>query len=599
MPFREEDINEVIDRNDLMEVVSDYVKLQRAGRSYRGLCPFHNEKTPSFFVDPAKQLFHCFGCGEGGNVISFIMKVERLDFPEAVKLLAERVGYTLHYTKVDREVSLKEKLYQVHDEAAKFFESYLWDETKGKVARDYLFSRGFNRETLRLFRVGLAPSLDDKLTKYLLKKGFSSDLLIRAGLSVMGNRGLIDRFIERVIFPIFDLRGRIVAFGGRVLPYSKVEPKYLNSADSPIFHKSNLLYGLNLAKSEVVRRGFAIVVEGYTDVMALHQKGIKNAVATLGTAFTTDHLKTLSRLTDKVVLAFDSDSAGKTATERGLELLKEARVTVEVTLLPEGYDPADLAKEKGEAELQECFGQRIPLAKFCLDNRLKEADLSTAEGKARAVQKAIDILAALPSLVAQETYLKYLAEKMAVSEEFLRLEYSRQTGYRLKVKQQKRFAGNLSGVSAVPRFDFDPHYKAQEKRENEVLKLLLRRSEVRDFLIKELKPDFFYFPENREAFEVIRELIKQNSTLSAQFSRLNEKLEKKFSRLMIESIYDDIDTRDYAENLLKEIKNFFIREEIKRLKKELEVLDPERNSKEYDIIFQEIVQLERLHRNIS
>ncbi len=597
MPFREEDINEVIDRNDLMEVVSDYVKLQRSGRSYKGLCPFHSEKTPSFYVDPAKQLFHCFGCGEGGNVITFIMKIERLDFPEAVKLLAERVGYTLHYDKPDKEVSLKEKLYQVHEEAAKFFESYFWEE-KGKGAREYLFDRGFREETLRIFRVGLAPSTNDKLTSFLLKKGFNSELLRTAGLTIMGNRGLIDRFRERIIFPIFDLRGRIVAFGGRVLPNSKIEPKYLNSSDSPIFHKSNLLYGLNLAKSEIVREGMAIVVEGYTDVMALHQKGIKNAVATLGTAFTVEHLKTLSRLTDKVVLAFDSDSAGKTAAERGMELLKEAKVTVEVNLLPEGYDPADLAKEKGETELKEYFSQRIALAKFCLDNRLKEANLSTAEGKAQAVQKTTDILVALPSLVAQETYLKYLAEKIGVSEIALRLEYSRRTGYRSKINQQKKVARSL-GRAEAPQFNFDSQYKAQQKRENEVLKLLLRRAEVRDFLIEELKPDFFYFSENREIFEVLFELIKQNANLTVELSRLNNEFGKKISRLMMEKIYDDINIKDYAQTLLREIKGFFIREEVRKLKKELETLDPLKDSEKYDIIFQEIVQLERLRRNIN
>lgn len=598
MPFREEDINEVVERNDLMEVVSDYVKLQRSGRSYKGLCPFHSEKTPSFYVDPVKQLFHCFGCGEGGNVITFIMKIEKLEFAEALKLLADRVGYALRSQKIDRETSIKEKLYKVHEEATIFFENCFWSEKSGKLARDYLVKRGFTEETLRLFRIGLAPSSSDSLTTHLLKKGFNSDELLKAGLSVVGTRGLIDRFRERIIFPIFDLRGRVVAFGGRVLPGSKIEPKYLNSADTLIFHKSNLLYGLNLAKSEIVREGFAIVVEGYTDVMALFQKGLKNSVATLGTAFTVEHLKTLSRLTDRVLLAFDADSAGKTAAERGLELLKETRANVEVNILPEGYDPADLAKEKGETELKECFSQRVPLAKFCLDNRLRESDLSTAEGKTKAVREAVEVLSALPSLVAQETYLKYLAEEMGIPEETLRLEFSRRSGYRSLVWGRKK-TRNSSYTLEPPRVSLDSRFKAQYQRECEVLKLLLRRKEVRDYLMEELRGDFFYHPENREVFEFLFEMIKENASLTAEISKLDSDLGKRISRLMIEEIYDDIDTVSYAETLLKEMKTFFIQEEVKKLKKELERLDPLKDSEQYDIIFREIVQLERLRRNLS
>lgn len=584
---REEDINEVRDLNDLVEVVSDYVQLRKAGRTFKGLCPFHKEKTPSFFVEPAKQLFHCFGCSEGGNVFSFIMKMEKIEFLEAVKVLAERVNYNLRFIQEDQaKISKRERLYQACETALQFYQAKLRD-SQGQKALKHLKERGFSQEIIDFFKLGYAPNAWDQLTKFLYKKGFTPEELVEAGLSIQGEKGFYDRFRGRIIFPIFNLRGKPVAFGGRIV--QKGDPKYLNSPETPIFKKGSLLYALYQARREIVAQEEVIVVEGYTDVLALFQAGIRHAVATLGTAFTAEHFRLISRFTDKVLLTFDADLAGKTAAQRGLELLGQSKASLDVIPLPSGKDPADLAKE-GKAKLAEIFAERVSLAQFCLDERLTQFNLNKREEKIQAIQSALKIIAAFPSEIAQNEYLHYLAEQTGVEESVVRLEFKRQSRYNRKSQEAVE-----AGVDVFS----NPELKAQHKREEELLKLFLQEADLAKKLCKELNEEHFYQTAAQEVFSCLRPYWSEGKEpeVAKIVPALGENARKLASRLMLEPPLTD-NREERLRELVLRMKEFFIKKQIKELHQELKKLNPHQEPGEYDRISQEIWQLENMKRNL-
>lgn len=595
----EADINEVRERNNIVEVISEYVSLKKAGRTYKGLCPFHKEKTPSFVVDPLKQLYHCFGCGEGGNAFTFVMKADNLDFPEAVEALARRIGYALHYERAGGpEVkSQQARLFDANGEAVEYYHHILLSEEKGKRAREYLKSRGYSRDIVETFKLGYALNEWEGLTKDLYKKGYKPEELDRAGLSIKGEKGsYYDRFRDRVIFPIFDIKGRPVGFGGRVLDDSL--PKYINSPETPIYHKGSLLYNLSNAKGEIVREEKALVVEGYTDVIALHAAGVKNVVATLGTAFTLDHLRLLARFTEQVALVFDADLAGKSAAERGLELLGESKVDISVAVLPEGLDPAEVIGQKGEVEFRKLIDQALPLIDFCLMQTIGKHDLSRPQGRIRASEEALAIVAALSSKIAQEEALRTLAGKIAVSEDALRLEFkkhlSRQSrGRRETVEPEpaQPMSSQLAG---------DPELIAQAQREKEILKLVLQHTlEFKD-KETELSEDLFVAPEFRKLFVLIKDRIKSGMIEPADVvTQIKEaELQKSFSQLLIEPILAD-DREKYFGDISKRMKEFQLQRQINNLKKELN--DPEllKDEKAHFALFERLQKLEEKKRQLK
>ncbi len=439
--INEEDINEVQERNNIIEVVSEYVTLKKSGRSYKALCPFHKEKTPSFMVDPVKQLFHCFGCDAGGNVFNFIMKMENVDFPDAVKSLADRVGYRIAFEKTDtKKYSRHTRLFEINNQAMLVYQRLLLDAEEGFKAREYLKGRGYRLDTAKTFRLGLASSKWDGLAVNLSQKGFSVEELEDAGLAIKGEKGKpYDRFRSRIVFPILDLKGRTIGFGGRIFDSSasKDAPKYMNSPETPVYHKSSVLYWLNEAKSEIVRQSHAIVVEGYTDVISLYQSGIKNAVATCGTAFTSEHLRVLSRFTDRIVLVFDADTAGKAAAERGLDFLSQEKVDIFVLSLPTGFDPADFIVQKGKEEFLRLLQQAVILVDFCLNRVIAKHDIKSSSGRVKAAAEALQVIARLPSEIAQEEYLRKLSDRLNISHNSLYLEFEKLKPY-LREHWEKR-----------------------------------------------------------------------------------------------------------------------------------------------------------------
>ena len=369
MIISEEIIQKVKESNDIVDIISENIKLKRTGRNYSGLCPFHNEKTPSFSVSQDKQIFKCFGCGEAGNVVSYVMKSRNMDFIEAIRFLAERAKIELQAdnSKSIKERDVNEKLYKINAEAARFFFAKL---RTNKNAMSYFTGRGISESTLKSFGLGFAPSSWNELMKFLKAKGYTELDMLNAGLIIKSQKEstkevFYDRFRNRVMFPVFDFKGKVIGFGGRVLDDSK--PKYLNSPETAVFKKGTNLYGLNFALKNLKER-MLIIVEGYMDCISLHQYGIKNAVASLGTALTPNQAKLLKRYTDKIIISYDADLAGQNATLRGLEILRVEDFDIRVLTVPQGKDPDEFIRSNGREAFLKLINDALPL----IDYRIKK-----------------------------------------------------------------------------------------------------------------------------------------------------------------------------------------------------------------------------------
>jgi len=369
------DVEEIKSRLDIVEHISEHVQLRRSGTNYKGVCPFHDEKTPSFMVSPDKQIFHCFGCGAGGDAIGFTMKYDGLSFPEALEVLARKTGVELKRTPgQDRDRGIKESLKAIQTEAMSFFESHL---EKAPNAKKYFKDRGITAETIKRFNLGYSPPGWHSLSDHLKKKGHKPETIKKSGLVAEGQKGIYDIFRGRIMFPILDLYGQVIAFGGRVMDGS--EPKYLNSPDTELFRKGDNLYALNLAKEAIRKDGYAMVVEGYMDAIMCHQHGLASAVAPLGTALTSGHLKKIRRYSEKVVLVFDGDKAGIAAARRSLDLIMAEALGARVLVLPEGQDPDSILNDRGEEFMRKMIGEKtLSPVEFVLrhspgDTALREA----------------------------------------------------------------------------------------------------------------------------------------------------------------------------------------------------------------------------------
>ena len=417
--YPDELISEVISANNLVDVVSSYVKLKKSGNRYMGLCPFHGEKTPSFHVSGDKQLYHCFGCGEGGSVVQFIMKIENLDFVETIKFLAARAGITLpegNEKTSDGEYFIKkQKMLEMYVAAARFFHTSLMEEG-GQTARSYLSARSLDSQTVTRFGLGYSPDSFDALYNHLKAKGFSDDLMLDSGLIRKSEKNgkLYDFFRDRVMIPIFDIRGNVIAFGGRTMVKSDGR-KYMNSTDSMIFNKSKTLYAMNFAKKNCSQR--IIMVEGYMDVIALHKHGFTNAVAGLGTAFTQDHAKILSRYTKEVVLCYDSDDAGRKAAMSALEILSLTDLKVKVMTIPDAKDADEFLKTKGAAKFQYLL-DNAPNATLYKINCLKQQyNIDKTEEKIEFVTKMAQIFSEVKNNIECEAYVKEASLTTGISED--------------------------------------------------------------------------------------------------------------------------------------------------------------------------------------
>jgi DNA primase len=419
--IRDSDIAEVRERNRIDEVIGDYVALRNAGGgALKGLCPFHDEKTPSFNVRPSYGTYHCFGCGEGGDVIKFIQKIDMVPFVESVERLADRIGFRLTYEggggSVQRDRGTRSRLIEAHKVAAAFYTEQLLSPD-ARLARDFLNERGFDQVDSRTFGCGFAPGGWDKLTKHLLGKGFELKELISSGLSKEGRQGPIDRFHRRLVWPIRDLGGDVVGFGARRLfEDDKIEAKYLNTSESPIYKKSQVLFGLDLAKKEIARRHQVVVVEGYTDVMAMHGSGVPTAVASSGTAFGQEHMNVLRRLLmdddefrGEVIFTFDGDEAGQKAALKAFEGDQTFAAQTYIAVAPDGMDPCELRLAKGDGAVRDLVARRTPLFEFAITRMLKSYDLDSVDGRVAALRGTVPLVAQIKDRASRDGYATKLA----------------------------------------------------------------------------------------------------------------------------------------------------------------------------------------------
>ncbi len=417
---READVNAVKERAQIEEIVRDYVNLKSAGGgSLKGLCPFHDERSPSFHVTPARNFYHCFGCQESGDTIAFLRKIENLSFIEAIEKLANKYSITLHYEETtpeqDKQAGLRTRLVDAHRQAALFYQQQL-ASPEAETGRQFLIGRGFDSNAAKNFGVGYAPKGWDGLLNHLRGLGFKDEELLAGGLLSQGQRGTYDRFRGRLVWPIKDLSGDVVGFGARKLYDDDDGPKYLNTPETPIYKKSQVLYGLDLARKEIAKRQQVVVVEGYTDVMACHLAGITTAVATCGTAFGQDHIKVLRRLlldsenaNSEVVFTFDGDAAGRKAALRAFEDDQKFVAKTFVAVEPNGLDPCDLRMQSGDEALAHLIATKVPMFEFAIKSTLKELDLNTAEGRVNGLNICAPIIAAIKDPALKPEYTRMLA----------------------------------------------------------------------------------------------------------------------------------------------------------------------------------------------
>ena len=414
-------VEEIKARLNIVELVGAYVRLQKSGTHWKAPCPFHNEKSPSFMVNEERQMWHCFGCNKGGDAFAFLMEIEGIDFKEALRLLAERTGVELPKYSGTPTGGLKDRTYEILELATKFYEKQLWDGLGKRAALAYLRERGLMDETMKSFRLGYAPDGWRNIHDFLVGRGYTSEELEKAGLVIRKDQGgYYDRFRDRIMFPIMDVLGRVIGYSARVTPGSdESQAKYINTPETGVYHKSHVLYGIQLAKQAMKSQQFALLVEGNMDVIAAHQAGIANTVAVSGTALTSEQLALIKRYTDNLRLFFDMDGAGQAAARRSAELCLEKGLQVWIVAIPQGKDAADLAKDDPEA-LRHAIAHPVPALQYFLDKIIARFDRHTPDGKRRIAEDYITLLRHVVSAIDQAFWLRKLSETLDVEEGVLR-----------------------------------------------------------------------------------------------------------------------------------------------------------------------------------
>jgi DNA primase len=574
-------IEEIRRRNDIIDVIAEYLPLKGSGGNYKALCPFHSEKTPSFTITRPKQIFHCFGCGVGGNVFHFIMKYEHLTFPEAVASLAKRCGVTLPKSRSRAQPSpveaQKERLYDMNELAAKFFHKLLLDAPQGEKARNYLKERGISPRSIERFQLGYAPAGWDGLLRYGTERGFQPQMLAEVGLVKARDdgHGFYDRFRDRLMFPISNVMGRVVALGGRLLENLPEAPKYLNSPETAIYKKGTLLYGLHLAKQPIRAEGRVLIVEGYLDLISLSQAGIEHVVATLGTALTRSHVQVLKAYAKEAVLLFDGDTAGRSAALRGKEYFLQGHVRyflpsahvsslkgalegdlhAKVVLLPQGHDPDTFVRHEGRDALLAMVQEAQPFVDFLLDTEAKEHDLTSVQGKLAYVRKLLPLIVDMANQVERTEYLSALVKRTGIAPSALADEWH-------KLRQGPRRQEKPTAES---------HYFPSLGPERLLVQLLLTHRSFIPYVRTQLDCDHVQEPHLRAILQTLYLLAPDTGEIeiAALLERLpNEQQRDLVARLVLEPLGDG-GVQQQLDDCLRAIQRRGIEAQLKELKEEM------------------------------
>ena len=612
--IRDSDIAELRERARIDGVVGEYVSLRNAGGgSLKGLCPFHDERSPSFHVTPARGLWYCFGCGEGGDVISFLEKIEHLSFSEAVERLAERVGIPLSYdespgrpraTGAPREQ--RTRMVEAHRAAAEFYAERLL-AADAALARAFLADRGFDRDAAEHFGVGFAPRDGDALHRYLRGRGFGEDDLVTGGLVARGQRGVYDRFRGRLVWPIRDLMGAVVGFGARrVFDDDHIDAKYLNTPETPLYRKSQVLYGVDLAKKEIARQSRAVVVEGYTDVMAAHLAGVPTAVATCGTAFGEDHARILRRLLmdqdefrGEVIFTFDGDAAGRKAALRAFEGDQRFVAQTYVAIEPTGLDPCDLRLQQGDAAVRELVARRRPLFEFALSAAVADYDLDVPEGRTQALERTIPLVARIKDTALRDEYARRLAGWVGAPDELAVVQRVRS----VSGARSRRPAAPAQGQGALvaDHGQVDPLVLQAER---EAVKAALQRPALAGPFFDDLEPDAFASP----AYRAVREAVAKAGGVATQSggpawvqqvlaAAESAGVASTVQELAVDPIAaDEESVARYVVSSLARLHGIWVSRRLVAVKARLERTDPQADPAAYDALFGELMALEQERR---
>jgi len=588
--IKDEDVTYIRDHSPIDDVVADYVQLKNAGGGQKkGLCPFHDEKSPSFHVTPSKGYFHCFGCQVGGDVIAFIMKLEHLTFTETVERLADRIGYTLRYEagSVNAGPSInRSRLVAANTAASNFYQEQL-QLPSAQHGRDFLTKRGFDRDAAKNFNVGYAPDEWDGLYKELKGKGFTDEELNLAGLVKEGSKGMIDRYRNRLIWPVKDISGDVVGFGARKLASDEVDsgPKYLNSPETPVYKKNAILYGLDMAKKEIAKSRQVVIVEGYTDVMAAHLAGVTTAVATCGTAFGDEHIRIIRRLLmdadafrGEVIFTFDGDAAGQKAALRAFEDDQKFVAQTFVAVEPNGMDPCELRQAHGDDAVRNLVARRVPLFEFAIKSVIANYDITSAEGRVNALNQVAPLIGRIRDASLRPEYVRLLAGWLGMEVDIVSTAVKR-SGKPSDIQSDKRV--NLTDPVLV--------------LEREVLKVKLQLPTMAHSWV-DLEPAAFSFP----LYAALRTLIDNQKEFSTQ--ELLEKCESDelkslITELTVEPIRTDGEVSDrYITSIFARLREVALSRSIAEIKSTLQRLNPVENDAQYQEIFGQLVGMEAARR---
>lgn len=583
MQIREEVIERIRQDNDIVDIISENVRLKKSGRNYVGLCPFHNDKSPSLSVSQDKQIYKCFSCGEAGNVITFVMKYKKLTFYEASKYLADKAGIPLELgnAKESQITKKKELLYKVNTEAARY---YFYNLQRTSFAKEYFLKRGIREEVIKRFGLGYAQDRWHDLIMYLKKKGFNENLLLEAGLILKSEKkgNTYDRFRNRVMFPVFDVRGKVIGFGGRVLDDSK--PKYLNSPETVIFHKGTNLYGLNFATKNKLEQDYIIIVEGYMDLISLHQHGITNTVASLGTALTINQARLLKRYVNKVIISYDADVAGQTATLRGLEILRHAGLDVKVLKVPQGKDPDEFVRNNGKDAFLRLVDNALPLIEYRIKKAAEGINLRDNNELVKYGEKFAEILADL-NPIEKDVYIKKISEETSIKEQAI---YDLLSQVMAKDQKENNFMNKKADYGT--KLYVEPGYL---KAERTLIKLMFKEEYFQE-LNELIKVGDFVLDSHNKIYSLI--LQGKNEDTSNIISYLESRCDdvessKELINIKEQVILEFTDKDWVIKDYMQEVQSYKLKKKIEDLKKKQSILEKEGKFQETIEIAMELTRL--------
>jgi DNA primase len=527
-------LNEIQDKCDIVEIISGYIQLKPSGRNFKACCPFHHEKTPSFVVSPDKQIYHCFGCNSGGNVFNFLKEYEKIDFIDAVKMLAEKTGIKLpeYRSHDDQDASLSSTVYSVNDIAANYYSSLLEKNGSSSEPKQYMAKRGLDMAVIKKFRVGYTDPSWRGLLDYLSVRGIKQDMILSAGLIVKGKENsCYDLFRNRVIFPISDVRNRVMGFGARVM--DETLPKYINSPETAVYKKGQHLYGLNFAKADIKEKNYAIITEGYLDVITCHQYGVTNAIASLGTALTAEQIRLLKRYTHNVVILYDADQAGEAASLRGLELFLEEDMNVKIATLDKGYDPDSFLRKFGKETFDKMIKKSKSLFTYKLDILKSKFNSVEPESKAETIKEMLSTISKVKNAIVKAEYIKLLAQELFVKEDAVWEELK-------KIKNKPR-TENREPKTAIKNIEISPAEKI-------LARLMMEDVNIIKIVRDELKLSDFKNNDVRNIAEALFSIDMETGIID--ISKLINSMEDKVSQNIISFILnEEVDIKDKVRNV--------------------------------------------------